>query len=91
MTPAVLDDALGPVVDLVAGIEPALGRAHIEQFVAGVAGGQAKRRRLAQALVARPSLLRDGLHRLQQATSDPAAPEHFETPVPNPDLPLQKG
>jgi len=59
-TPEVLADPLGVVIDLVAGLEPGLGRARIMEVVAGVAGGRAKRRRLAQALLARPGILTDG-------------------------------
>jgi hypothetical protein len=55
-----LTDPLGVVVDLVAGIEPALERASVEEVVAGLAGGRAKRRRLAQGLLARPAVLTDG-------------------------------
>ncbi len=58
--PAWLADPLGTVVDLVAKVEPALERARIEEVVAGVAAGRAKRRRLARALVDDPSLLLDG-------------------------------
>ena len=63
MTPPARDpltDPLGVVVDLVAGIEPALDRASIQDVVAAVAGGRAKRRRLAQGLLARPAVLTDG-------------------------------
>lgn len=59
-TPEVLADPLGVVVDLVAGVEPNLDRDCITEVVAGVAGGRAKRRRLAQALLARPGILTDG-------------------------------
>jgi hypothetical protein len=59
-TPDVLADPLGAVVDLVAGVEPGLDRACISEVVAGVAGGRAKRRRLAQALLVRPGILTDG-------------------------------
>ena len=55
-----LSDPLGVVIDLVADLEPGLGRACITEVVAGVAGGRAKRRRLAQALLARPGILTDG-------------------------------
>lgn len=55
-----LADPLGVVADLVAGVEPALARDRIEQVIAGVAAGRAKRRRLAQALLDNPSLLIDG-------------------------------
>lgn len=59
-TPEVLADPLGVVVALVAGVEPALDRASIVKVVAGVAGGRAKRRRLAHALQQRPAILTDG-------------------------------
>ena len=58
--PGVLDDPLGVVADLVAGLELSLDRASIEDVVAGVAGGRAKRRRLARALLQRPAILTDG-------------------------------
>lgn len=60
-TPEVLADPLVVVVDLVAGVEPGLDRACISEVVIGVAGGRAKRRRLAQALLGRPGILTDGL------------------------------
>lgn len=60
MLPAVLDDPIGVVVDLVASRDPAMDRATIEDAVARVAGGRAKRRRLAQALAERPAVLSDG-------------------------------
>lgn len=56
----VLADPLGVIVNLVADLEPGLSRGHITEVVAGLAGGRAKRRRLAQALVARPAILADG-------------------------------
>ena len=55
-----LADPLGVVADLVARVEPALDRAKIEDVVAGVAGGRAKRRRLAHALIDNPAVLIDG-------------------------------
>ncbi len=55
-----LTDPLGVVVDLVADIEPALDRAVIADVVENVAGGRAKRRRLAQTLLNRPAVLADG-------------------------------
>jgi hypothetical protein len=57
MAPEVLADPLGVVVDLVAGVESALDRVVIAEVVEGVAGGRAKRRRLAHALRSDPSLL----------------------------------
>ena len=59
-TPEVLADPLPVVIDLVAGNESSLSREIIEAVVVAVAGGRAKRRRLAQALQEHPSLLRDG-------------------------------
>jgi len=47
-------DPAGVTVALIAGIEPGLGRDAICAVVAAVAGGRAKRRRLAQALAGRP-------------------------------------
>jgi hypothetical protein len=56
----VLTDPLGVVVDLVAAAEPALDRAVIADVVESIAGGRAKRRRLAQTLLDRPGVLADG-------------------------------
>ena len=53
--PDVLTDPVGVITGLVTGIEPTLDRAAIEDTVASVAGGRAKRRRLAQALMERPA------------------------------------
>src|SRR5664280_2262122 len=66
MTNAALDalavqaDPVGVIVELLTAAEPALDRAAVERAVYGVAGGRAKRRRLAQALLANPALLGDG-------------------------------
>src|SRR6266545_4582847 len=60
MAPEVLTDPIGVVVDLICGADPALERVVVEAVVAGIAGGRAKRRRLAQALLDRPTLLADG-------------------------------
>jgi len=60
MAPEVLVDPIGVVVDLVADVEPALDRTVIEDAVSSVAGGRAKRRRLAQALLDGPTVLTDG-------------------------------
>ncbi|HZK35967.1 MAG TPA: hypothetical protein VFC57_03285 [Aeromicrobium sp.] len=59
-TADVLSDPVGVIVDLVAGVEPGLDRTHITEVVAGMAGGRAKRRRLAQSLLTRPAVLTDG-------------------------------
>ncbi|MGH3791276.1 MAG: hypothetical protein ACRDQ9_10855, partial [Pseudonocardiaceae bacterium] len=56
----VLADPLGVVVDLIAELEPALNLPVIEEVVGRVAGGRAKRRRLAQALADEPKLLTQG-------------------------------
>ncbi len=58
--PDLLADPVGVVTALIAGVEPALARAEIERVVMGVAGGRAKRRRLARALADRPAILTDG-------------------------------
>lgn len=58
--PDPLADPLGVIIDLVADLEPALARDRLTEVVAGVAGGRAKRRRLAEALLARPAILIDG-------------------------------
>jgi hypothetical protein len=55
-----LADPLSVVIDLVTDLEPGLGQARIIEVVTGMAGGRAKRRRLAQALLARPGILTDG-------------------------------
>ena len=59
--PDVLADPVGVTVALVAGVEPALSRAAIEDLVISVAGGRAKRRNLARGLAERPAILTDGL------------------------------
>jgi hypothetical protein len=58
--PDVLADPVGVTAALVAAAEPALSRAAAEELVISVAGGRAKRRKLAQALAARPAVLTDG-------------------------------
>ncbi|MGH3547959.1 MAG: hypothetical protein ACRDQU_07550 [Pseudonocardiaceae bacterium] len=60
MAGEVLADPIGVIVDLVAAREPALDRAIIEATVTSIAGGRAKRRGLAQALLERPAVLADG-------------------------------
>jgi hypothetical protein len=60
MAHEVLTDPIGVVVDLVTAADPALDRAVVREVVEGIAGGRAKRRRLAQALLDRPTLLADG-------------------------------
>jgi hypothetical protein len=60
MAPEVLADPIGVVADLVLDVESALAREVIAETVERVAGGRAKRRRLAQALVDKPALLTEG-------------------------------
>lgn len=55
--PEVLADPLGVVVDLIEGREPGLDRVVIADVVDAVAGGRAKQRRLAQALLDKPGVL----------------------------------
>jgi len=56
----VLADPVGVVVSLLCGAEPGLDRQVAGDLVRRVAAGRAKRRRLAQALLDKPSLLTDG-------------------------------
>jgi hypothetical protein len=56
----VLADPVGVVVDVVCGVEPALDRAAVGELVQRLAAGRVKRRRLAQALLDKPTLLTDG-------------------------------
>lgn len=58
--PPVQADPVGVLVDLVATIESAMDRVAIETVVVAVAGGRAKRRRLAQALLDNPGVLVTG-------------------------------
>jgi hypothetical protein len=53
-------DPVGVTVALISGIEAGLDCGVIEAVVTGVAGGRAKRRKLAQALAGRPAVLADG-------------------------------
>jgi hypothetical protein len=70
MAAEVLADPIGVVVDLVCAREPALGRVVVTEAVTGVAGGRAKRRRLAQALLDRPAVLADGRSPAPRAVGD---------------------
>jgi hypothetical protein len=58
--PDVLSDPVGVVVGLLCAAEPGLDRQVAGELVGHVAAGRAKRRRLAQALLDKPSLLTDG-------------------------------
>ncbi len=59
-SPEVLADPLGAVVSIVCEADGSLQRDAVEELVRTVAPGRSVRRRLAQALVDRPSLLEDG-------------------------------
>jgi hypothetical protein len=60
MAPQVLADPIGVVVDLVSPHEPGLNKVAINAAVTSIAGGRAKRRRLAQALLDNPTVLING-------------------------------
>jgi hypothetical protein len=68
--PGVLADPVNVITALVVEVEPTLSRAAVAGTVAGVAGGRAKRRRLAQALLDRPALLTDGRSPAPRAAGD---------------------
>jgi len=70
LAPQVLADPVGVIVDLVAECDPILDRAAVADAVDGVAGGRAKRRRLAQALLDRPAVLVDGRSPAPRAVAD---------------------
>jgi hypothetical protein len=59
----VVTDPVGVVVGLITDLEPGLDLATVAGIVEAVAGGRAKRRRLAQAVGARPEVLADGRSR----------------------------
>jgi len=63
-------DPVGVAVALIAGIEPGMDSGAIRSVVTGVAGGRAKQRRLAQALIGRPAVLRDGRSPAPRAVGD---------------------
>jgi hypothetical protein len=65
-----LADPVGVIVAMVGGVEPALELAVIEDVVISVAGGRAKRRKLAQALAGRPAILTDGRSPAPRAAGD---------------------
>ncbi|SPL88396.1 unnamed protein product [[Actinomadura] parvosata subsp. kistnae] len=58
--PEVLADSIGVIVDAIVDAAPNLNRTVVEEAVTGVAGGRAKRRKVAQALLERPAVLTDG-------------------------------
>ena len=68
--PEVIADPIGVVVDLITGRESCLDRGTITDIVERVAGGRAKRRRLAQAVLDRPAILDDGRSPAPRAVGD---------------------
>lgn len=68
--PDVLADPVSVIVAMISSVEPALDRAAIEHVVISVAGGRAKRRKLAQALAQRPAILTDGRSPAPRAAGD---------------------
>jgi hypothetical protein len=70
ISPEVLADPIGVIVSLVAERGPAPDRAVITKAVEDVAGGRAKRRRLAQTLLDKPELLASGRSPAPRAVAD---------------------
>jgi hypothetical protein len=70
LAPEVLTDPIGVVAGLIARHEPSLDRATVTEVVESLAGGRAKRRRLAQALLDRPAVLADGESPAPRAVAD---------------------
>jgi hypothetical protein len=68
--PEVLADPTGVIVDLIVGVEQDLEQARLMTAVAGLAGGRAKQRRIAQALLERPEVLTDGRSPAPRAVGD---------------------
>jgi hypothetical protein len=66
----VLADPVSVIIDLVAGAELALDRTAITAVVTQVAGGRGRRRRLAQCLAGRPSMLTDGRSPASEAAGE---------------------
>lgn len=60
MAAEVLTDPIAVMVELIATADPALPRTTVAEIVTRLAGGRAKQRRLAQALLDRPAILHDG-------------------------------
>ncbi|MFD8222195.1 site-specific integrase [Streptomyces sp. NPDC059697] len=63
-------DPVGLITDLVAGVEKELGAETIRAVGTAVAGGRAKSRQLAKALVLRPAVLTDGRSPAPRAIGD---------------------
>ncbi len=70
LAPEVLADPIGMIVALVADHDPGADRSSIAAAVESVAGGRAKQRRLARALLERPAVLVDGRSPAPRAVAD---------------------
>src|SRR5438128_2698131 len=70
MVPEVLANPIGVVIDLVVGLDKSLDRAVVTNVVERIAGGRAKQRRLAQALLDKPTVLDDGRSPAPRAVAD---------------------
>src|SRR4051812_49116363 len=70
MPPEVLVDPIGAVVDLITKTDPVVDVETVRQIVEQVGGGRAKRRRLATALAADPSVLTTGRSPASKAVGD---------------------
>jgi hypothetical protein len=70
LAPEVLDDPIGVLVEQIAACEPGLDSGLARRVVEQVAGGRAKRRRLAQAVTDRPGVLTDGRSPAPRAVGD---------------------
>lgn len=65
-----VSDPVGLIADLVAAVEKDMNPGQIHTVVTSVAGGRAKSRRLAAALVERPEVLADGRSPAPRAVGD---------------------
>jgi hypothetical protein len=70
LAPEVLSDPIGVIVNLVAERDPDVDLGAVAEVVAAVAGGRAKQRRLAQALLDAPGVLADGRSPAPRAIGD---------------------
>jgi hypothetical protein len=68
--PEVITDPTGVIVGLITHVETGLGHSEVEVIVVSVAGGRAKRRKLAQALTQRPQILTNGRSPAPRAAGD---------------------
>jgi hypothetical protein len=70
ISPEALEDPIGVIAGLVARRDPAMDREVIVRVAESVAGGRAKRRQLAQALLDNPGVLGDGRSPAPRAVAD---------------------